>query len=373
MITFEDVGKTYHDGRRAVDGISMTVGAGECVVLVGPSGCGKTTTLKLTNRLIEPTSGRVLVNGRDTRTTDAISLRRGIGYVIQDVGLLPHMTVIENVGLVPRLLGWPRARVAERAHELLETVGLPARIYAHRRPFELSGGQRQRIGVARALAADPPVILMDEPFGALDPITRAQLQEEFLRLRRRLRKTILFVTHDIDEAVRLGDRVAVMRDGRIAQLAPPAELLRSPADEFVRRFVGADRAMKLLKLAAVRDLIDRRVGAAREDTTVEDARRMMSAAGADTLIVTGTDGAFSGIVHAGDLEGRGGTVGAIPPRARPAIAADQNLHDAMSRMLMEGVPWLPVVDGAQRFDGVITMTAFTRLMDAEPGGAAASR
>ena len=362
MIRFKEVSKVYPDGRRAVDGVSFTVGEGECVVLVGPSGCGKTTTLKLTNRLVEPTSGRVLVDGRDTRTGDPFMLRRGIGYVIQDVGLLPHMTVIENVGLVPRLLGWPKARIAERAHELLETVGLPAHVYAHRRPFELSGGQRQRIGVARALAADPPVILMDEPFGALDPITRAQLQDEFIRLRRRLRKTILFVTHDIDEAVRLGDRVAVMRDGRIAQLAPPAELLRGPADDFVRQFVGGDRAMKLLKLATVRDLIDRRVTSARADTPVEDARRATAAAGADTLIVTDQDGAFAGIVHVRDLDGRTGTLAAIPIRRHPAAAADDSLHEAMSRMLTEGVAWLPVVDGGSRFDGVITMTAFARLM-----------
>ena len=368
MIRFEEVSKVYPDGRRAVDGISFAAAEGECVVLVGPSGCGKTTTLKLTNRLIEPTSGRVFVDGGDVRVTDPIGLRRGIGYVIQDVGLLPHMTVVENVGLVPRLLGWPKARIAERAHELLETMGLPARVYAHRRPFELSGGQRQRIGVARALAADPPVILMDEPFGALDPITRAQLQDEFVRLRRRLRKTILFVTHDIDEAVRLGDRVAVMRDGRIAQLASPADLLRSPADDFVRRFVGGDRAMKLLKLAAVRDLADRRVAPARAETTIEEARRAMSAAGADTLVVTDANGAFRGVVHTLDLDGRTGTLAAIPPRPHPTAAADESLHEAMSRMLTEGVPWLPVVDGGSRFDGVITMTAFARLMRAAPAG-----
>jgi osmoprotectant transport system ATP-binding protein len=362
MIRFEEVSKIYPDGRRAVDSVSFAAGEGECVVLVGPSGCGKTTTLKLTNRLIEPTSGRVLVNGRDIRAGDPIILRRGIGYVIQEVGLLPHMSVIENVGLVPRLLGWPKVRIAERAHELLETVGLPARVYAHRRPFELSGGQRQRIGVARALAADPPVILMDEPFGALDPITRAQLQDEFIRLRRRLRKTILFVTHDIDEAIRLGDRVAVMRDGRIAQLASPAELLRDPADDFVRRFVGGDRAMKLLKLATVRDLTDRRVTSARADTSVEDARRAMGAAGTETLIVTGADGTFDGVVQFSDLDGRTGTLAAIPFRRHPSAAAEESLHDAMSRMLTEGVAWLPVVDGGNRLDGVITMTAFARLM-----------
>jgi osmoprotectant transport system ATP-binding protein len=370
MIRFEEVSKVYPDGRRAVDGISFTVDEGECVVLVGPSGCGKTTTLKLANRLLEPTSGRVLVNGRDTRTGDPIALRRGIGYVIQDVGLLPHMTVIENVGLVPRLLGWPKARITARADELLETMGLPAQVYAHRRPFELSGGQRQRIGVARALAADPPVILMDEPFGALDPITRAQLQDEFIRLRRRLRKTILFVTHDIDEAVRLGDRVAVMRDGKIAQLAPPAELLRSPAGDFVRQFVGGDRAMKLLKLATVRDLVDRRVTSAPLDTSVEEARRAMAAAGADTLIVTGPERAFHGVVHVRDLDGRTGTLAGVTARGHPTVGADDSLHDAMSRMLTGAVAWLPVVDGGSRFDGIITMTAFARLMGAAPAATA---
>jgi osmoprotectant transport system ATP-binding protein len=273
---------------------------------------------------------------------------------------------------VPRLLGWPKARIAERAHELLEMVGLPAAVYAHRRPFELSGGQRQRIGVARALAADPPVILMDEPFGALDPITRAQLQDEFIRLRRRLRKTILFVTHDVDEAVRLGDRVAVMRDGRIDQLAPPAELLRNPADDFVRRFVGGDRAMKLLKLAAVRDLVDRRVTSARIDTSVDEARRAMTGAGADTLIVTGDGGAFHGIVHARDLDGRGGTLAGIPSHPHPTAGGDESLHEALSRMLSEGVAWLPVVDGANRFDGVITMTAFARLMGASTAPASSA-
>ncbi len=233
---------------RAVDGLTFTIGEGECVVFVGPSGCGKTTTLKLTNQLLRPTSGRIFVAGHDIATRDPSTLRRGIGYVIQDVGLLPHMTVIENVGLVPRLVGWPRARILTRARELLDLVGLPPAEFAMKHPHQLSGGQRQRVGVARALAADPPVILMDEPFGALDPVTRAQLQDEFLRLRTRVRKTILFITHDIDEAVRLGDRIAVMRSGRIVQLEPPAGVLRRPADEFVRQFVGRDRAMKLLKL-----------------------------------------------------------------------------------------------------------------------------
>jgi len=362
MIRFDDVTKVYPDGARAVDGVSFTIDEGECVVFVGPSGCGKTTTLKLVNQLLAPTSGRIFVGGQDIAARDPIALRRGIGYVIQDVGLLPHMTVIENVGLVPRLLGWPRPRILERARELLDLVGLPPVEFAAKRPHQLSGGQRQRVGVARALAADPPVILMDEPFGALDPVTRAQLQDEFLRLRTRVRKTILFITHDIDEAVRLGDRIAVMRAGQIAQLAPPAEVLRRPADEFVRQFVGQDRAVKLLKLARVQGLLERRIAKASTDDDVGAARRALQDAGSDTLAVVGPDGAFHGVLAAADLEGRAGLVGRLEPRPHPTTVGEQSLHDAMTTMLGEGVAWLPVVDAAGRPIGVVTMSALARVM-----------
>jgi osmoprotectant transport system ATP-binding protein len=366
MIRFEYVVKVYPGGARAVDGVTFGIGEGECVVFVGPSGCGKTTTLKLTNRLLRPTSGRIFVAGADIATRDPIALRRGIGYVIQDVGLLPHMTVIENVGLVPRLVGWPRARILTRARELLDLVGLPPDEYGVKRPYQLSGGQRQRVGVARALAADPPVILMDEPFGALDPVTRAQLQDEFLRLRTRVRKTILFITHDVDEAVRLGDRIAVMRMGRIVQLAPPAEVLRRPADEFVRQFVGHDRALKLLKLARVRDLVERRVAKAAVGDDIEATRRMMRDAGSDTLAVVGSDGVFRGVLTFRDLEGRGGPVGRIGLRRFPTTAEDRSLHDAMATMLVEGVAWLPVLDERDGLVGVVTMSAFVRLTAAAP-------
>ncbi len=366
MIRFEDVTMIYPGGARAVDGMSLSIDEGECIVFVGPSGCGKTTTLKLANLLLRPTAGRIVIGGQDIATRDPIALRRGIGYVIQDVGLLPHMTVIENVGLVPRLLGWPRPRILARARELLDLVGLPPAEFAAKRPHQLSGGQRQRVGVARALAADPPVILMDEPFGALDPITRAQLQDEFLRLRTRVRKTILFITHDVDEAIRLGDRIVVMQAGRIVQVAPPAEVLRRPADEFVREFVGQDRAMKLLKLARVRDLVERRVIRATLEMGVDAARRAMQAAGADVLAVAGPGGEFRGILGFQDLEGRVGPVGRLAPRPHPTLAEEDSLHEAMARMLAEGAAWLPVVGAGGRLVGVVTMSAFARLMATSP-------
>jgi len=252
MIEFDRVTKTYPDGTTAVDGLSLTVLRGEIVVLVGPSGCGKTTSMRMVNRLVEPSSGRVVVDGTDVADVDPVQLRRRIGYVIQHVGLFPHRTVLENVSTVPDLLGWPRRDAQARAMELLDLVGLDGAQYGSRYPHELSGGQRQRIGVARALAADPPVLLMDEPFSAVDPIVRGQLQEEFLRLQAEVGTTVLFVTHDIEEAVRLGDRVAVLsQGGRLEQYESPAAILGSPATPFVAEFVGADRGLKRLAVTAV--------------------------------------------------------------------------------------------------------------------------
>jgi osmoprotectant transport system ATP-binding protein len=255
-IVFDHATKRY-PGRAApaVDDLTLTIPAGEVCCLVGPSGGGKTTAMKLVNRLVELTSGDVRIDGRSVRELDPTELRRGIGYVIQQVGLFPHMTVADNVGTVPRLLGWRKQQIRERVDELLDLVDLPARDYRSRYASQISGGERQRVGLARALAADPPVMLMDEPFGALDPITRTRLQKELVRIQGEVRKTIIFVTHDIDEAILLGDRIAILREGGVlSQYDTPEELLAYPADEFVARFVGADRGLKRLSLRRLSEI-----------------------------------------------------------------------------------------------------------------------
>jgi osmoprotectant transport system ATP-binding protein len=297
-IVFDHATKRY-PGRAAaaVDDLSLVIPAGEVCCLVGPSGGGKTTAMKLVNRLVELTSGDVRVDGRSVRSLDETELRRGIGYVIQQVGLFPHMTVAENVATVPRLLGWSKAEIAARVDELLDLVDLPAVDYRARYASQLSGGERQRVGLARALAADPPVMLMDEPFGALDPITRMRLQNELLRIQREVRKTIIFVTHDIDEAILLGDRVAILRDGGIlVQYDTPEELLARPADEFVARFVGADRGLKRLSLTRLGELelepAETASGPVLDaGTTLRDALSAMLNDGSRTVLVEGGDGA----------------------------------------------------------------------------------
>ena len=252
MLQLEHVSKRYGDGNVAVHELDLTIESGETCMLVGPSGCGKTTTLRMINRLIEPTTGRILHDGTDVRGMDPVQLRLRMGYVIQQVGLFPHLTIGENVGTVPRLLGWDRRRVKGRVSELMELVGLDPGRYLRRYPSQLSGGQQQRVGVARALAADPPVLLMDEPFGAIDRVTRERLQDEFLHIQRRVRKTIAFVTHDIDEAVKMGDRIAIFRQGGILeQHDVPARILARPASDFVADFLGPDRAQKRLAVLPI--------------------------------------------------------------------------------------------------------------------------
>ncbi|MFZ1286667.1 MAG: ABC transporter ATP-binding protein, partial [Candidatus Phosphoribacter sp.] len=259
MIRFDGVSKLYagapgHEPSVAVEDLTLTAPAGQITVLVGPSGCGKTTTLRMVNRMVTPTTGTIWLDGRDTAALDAAELRRGIGYVIQHAGLFPHRTVLDNVATVPRLLGWDRARARQRALDMIELVGLDP-VLAGRYPAQLSGGQQQRVGVARALAADPPVMLMDEPFSAVDPVVREQLQDDVLRLQRELGKTVLFVTHDIDEAIKLGDQVAVLGvGGRLAQLGSPARLLADPVDDFVADFVGRDRGYRALGFRAAPEL-----------------------------------------------------------------------------------------------------------------------
>ncbi len=305
-LEFRHVSRRYGE-LVAVDDLSLTVPAGKICVLVGPSGCGKTTSLKMVNRLIEPTSGQILIGGQDVTGQDPIALRRGIGYVIQQVGLLPHLTVGENVAVVPRLLDWERPRIAARVDQLLALTGLSPATYRDRYPAQLSGGERQRVGVARALAADPPLMLMDEPFAAVDPIVRERLQNELLRLQEQLAKTILFVTHDIDEAIKLGDLVAVMQVGGVlAQFGPPAKVLASPASDFVARFVGADRGLKRLSLTRVADLTLEPTPAdaspqpgqptLQRRTTLKDALSMMLDADVSAGVVVDEDGRVLGLV-----------------------------------------------------------------------------
>ncbi|MBE1463632.1 ABC transporter ATP-binding protein [Kibdelosporangium phytohabitans] len=308
-IELEDVSKQYPgQPSPAVDRVTMRIPAGEIVVLVGPSGCGKSTTMKMINRLIEPTSGRITIGGTDILALDADEHRRNIGYVIQHTGLFPHMRVADNIATVPRMLGWDRKRITARVEELLELVGLPVD-YARRYPRELSGGQQQRVGVARALAADPPVMLMDEPFGATDPITRERLQNEFLRLQRELRKTIVFVTHDFDEALKLGDRIAVLRpQSVIAQYDTPEAILAAPADDYVASFIGAGGHLKQLALMRVRDaelaaaptIVDQ-LPAITADATLRDALNVMLGQNSDTVLVT-EDGRALGVLDLAHLK-----------------------------------------------------------------------
>jgi osmoprotectant transport system ATP-binding protein len=308
-IVFDRATKRYAGTEKAaVEELSLTIPAGEICILVGPSGAGKTTAMKLVNRLIELDSGDIRIDGTSVRDQDVVELRRGIGYVIQQVGLFPHMTVADNIGTVPRLLGWDKKRTRARTAELLELVGLEAD-YGKRFPAQLSGGQRQRVGLARALAVDPPLMLMDEPFGALDPITRARLQAELLRLHEEVRKTIVFVTHDIDEAIKLGDRIALLREGgHLAQYDPPDRMLAHPADDFVARFVGADRGLKRLALRRLSEIelepVTAQGPSVPASTTLRDALSLMMSEGADPLVVTEDDGTPLGqisVAHVGRI------------------------------------------------------------------------
>lgn len=300
MINMEHVTKRYGEGSVAsVDDLSLIVPEGSTVALIGPSGCGKTTTMRMINRLIDPTEGRIIVNGEDVTKVDPVILRRHIGYVIQQVGLFPHMTIAQNIAAVPKLLGWDEVRIRNRTDELLHLVGLDPAEMLKRYPRQLSGGQRQRIGVARALAADPPVLLMDEPFGAIDPIARTRLQDEFRQILQRVRKTVVLVTHDLDEAIRLGDRIAIMKSGTIVQYDTPDAILSHPADAFVENFVGIDRAIKRLSLFTVGDAMTAdkpRDGAHPVASTINlrDALALMVAANSDVLAVMDGAGAVTG-------------------------------------------------------------------------------
>jgi osmoprotectant transport system ATP-binding protein len=372
MIRLESVTKQYGD-QMAVDHLSFTIGNGQLCVLVGPSGCGKTTTLKMINRLIEPTSGQILLDGTDVTTMDAVELRRGIGYVIQQVGLFPHWTVAENVATVPRLLHWDHRRVADRVEEMLALVGLDPSRFAQRYPRELSGGQRQRAGVARALAADPPVLLMDEPFGSIDPITRDRLQGEFLRLQRQLHKTVVFVTHDIDEAVRMGDRIALLAEGgRLQQYDTPAKILGSPATDFVADFVGADRGLRRLSVTSVATEDLEHPPVVVNGDQLGDAARVLEADHHRWAVVVDASGAPQGWITADDTAGSGPVHGRVRP-TDPPVPVGSTLRQALSEMLQHDTGWVPVVENG-RYVGVLTpesvYAALRRSVDQAAGSSA---
>jgi osmoprotectant transport system ATP-binding protein len=349
----------------AVDALSLEVRAGEICVLVGPSGCGKTTAMRMVNRMIEISDGDILVGGRSVRERSPAQLRREIGYVIQQIGLFPHRTIGENITTVPDLLGWDPARKRARAQELIELIGLPGD-FLDRYPAQLSGGQRQRVGVARALAADPPLMLMDEPFGAIDPINRGRLQNEFLRLQADLRKTIVFVTHDIDEAIKMGDRIAILQQGgKLAQYAPPAELLMYPASPFVEDFVGADRALKRLALQRVRDIDLWKAPLVRAGESTTEARAELADSDVPYPLLIDADGRPLGWLSERGLDGE--RVGEdLRSPAEPMIDIDDVLRDALSYLLAAEALYAPVVDRQGRVAGVLSMEILGQALKTEP-------
>ncbi|HVL84062.1 MAG TPA: betaine/proline/choline family ABC transporter ATP-binding protein [Pseudonocardia sp.] len=337
----------------AVEALDLEIPEGEIVIFVGPSGCGKTTTMKLINRLIEPTSGRIILDGEDVTKVDPDKLRRRIGYVIQQIGLFPHQTIAQNIATVPRLLGWDAGRIAKRVDELLETVGMDPAAYRDRYPKQLSGGQRQRIGVARAMSADPDVMLMDEPFGAIDPITRDRLQNEFLRLQAEIKKTIVFVTHDIDEAIKMGDRIAILRDrSRIAQYDTPERILVNPADEFVADFIGRGASLKRLSLSRVRDIEVSSWPTVSDGTDATEARRMLETTDKGHLLVLDDRRRPRSWVSSehlqrsdGGLAATGLPVATVEPRA--------TLSDTLNEMLTARYSTAVVVDESGAYAGVV--------------------
>jgi osmoprotectant transport system ATP-binding protein len=355
-LAFQDVTKRYAgQDEPAVDGLSLEVPAGDICVLVGPSGCGKTTAMRMVNRMIDITAGDILLDGSSVQQRKPAELRRDIGYAIQQIGLFPHLTIAQNIATVPKLLGWSKGQIRARVDELLTLVQLDPAETRDRYPAQLSGGQRQRIGVARALAVDPPLMLMDEPFGAIDPINRERLQNEFLRLQAEIRKTIVFVTHDIDEAIKMGDRIAILKEGgHLAQYAPPAELLMAPADEFVEQFVGADRALKRLALQRVRDVDLIKVAQIRAGEPVAEARAKCDDSDVDLAMLIDDEGRPQGWLSERAFTGERVRKELRSP-AEPIIDLDDVLRDALGHLLADESRYGPVVDARGRMAGVLSI------------------
>ncbi|UJZ87870.1 betaine/proline/choline family ABC transporter ATP-binding protein [Heyndrickxia coagulans] len=365
MLKFDHISKIYKGGKRAVDDLNLEFESGRFIVFIGPSGCGKTTTLKMINRLIEPTEGTIYINGKNIKNTDPVKLRREIGYVIQQIGLFPHMTIQQNISLVPRLLKWPEEKQRERAKELLQLVDMPEE-FLDRYPHELSGGQQQRIGVLRALAADQPLILMDEPFGALDPITRDSLQDELKKLQKELGKTIVFVTHDMDEAIKLADQIVIMRDGKLVQTGTPDEILREPANEFVETFIGKERLLQARpNIQTVEQIMSPKAVTVTGDKTLTEAIQIMKERRVDSLLVVDSRKVLLGYIDVEIIDRNRRKPVLVKDMVETnliAVEKDTLIRDTVRKILKRGIKYVPVVDHEHRLVGIVTRASLVDIV-----------
>ncbi|AYK65329.1 ATP-binding cassette domain-containing protein [Bacillus subtilis subsp. subtilis] len=366
MLTLENVSKTYKGGKKAVNNVNLKIAKGEFICFIGPSGCGKTTTMKMINRLIEPSAGKIFIDGENIMDQDPVELRRKIGYVIQQIGLFPHMTIQQNISLVPKLLKWPEQQRKERARELLKLVDMGPE-YVDRYPHELSGGQQQRIGVLRALAAEPPLILMDEPFGALDPITRDSLQEEFKKLQKTLHKTIVFVTHDMDEAIKLADRIVILKAGEIVQVGTPDDILRNPADEFVEEFIGKERLIQSSSpdVERVDQIMNTQPVTITADKTLSEAIQLMRQERVDSLLVVDDERVLQGYVDVEIIDQcrkKANLVSEVLHDDIYTVLGGTLLRDTVRKILKRGVKYVPVVDEDRRLIGIVTRASLVDIV-----------
>ncbi|MEC1680862.1 choline ABC transporter ATP-binding protein OpuBA [Bacillus mojavensis] len=366
MLTLQNVSKTYKGGKKAVNSVNLEIEKGEFICFIGPSGCGKTTTMKMINRLIEPSAGQIFIDGENIMEQDPVELRRKIGYVIQQIGLFPHMTIQQNISLVPKLLKWPEQQRKERARELLKLVDMGPD-YLDRYPHELSGGQQQRIGVLRALAAEPPLILMDEPFGALDPITRDSLQEEFKKLQKTLHKTIVFVTHDMDEAIKLADRIVILKGGEIVQVGAPDDILRNPANEFVEEFIGKERLIQSSSpdVERVDQMMSTHPVTITADKTLSEAIQLMRQERVDSLLVVDDSHVLLGYVDVEIIDQcrkKANLVGEVLHQDIYTVLGGTLLRDTVHKILKRGVKYVPVVDEDRRLIGIVTRASLVDIV-----------
>lgn len=365
VLKIENVSKVYKGGKKAVKNITLDIKKGEFICFIGPSGCGKTTTMKMINRLIEPSEGKILINGENIMEKDPVELRRQIGYVIQQIGLFPHMTILENITLVPKLLKWSDQEKKERALELLQLVDMGPE-YLERYPYELSGGQQQRIGVLRALASNPPLILMDEPFGALDPITRDALQEEFKNLQRTLNKTIVFVTHDMDEAIKLADRIVILKAGEIVQVGTPDEILRNPANEFVEEFIGKERLLQTRpNVQLVEQIMSRNPISITEEKSLTNAITIMREKRVDSLLVVDEENVLKGFVDVetiSEYRKKATFISEVINTEVYSVNQDSLIRDSVQKILKRGFKYVPVVDQNKHLVGIVTRATLVDIV-----------